>query len=112
MDEAARLVKESNKKDGHMKRIARMVYDQKHAQLMATIKLEQMFPDGGFFPQAGTNLTASAANSKHRKASCEAQSKTPLNQKHPLNLLLLSGVLLCLVCEKDIIVNQKGRNEN
>ena len=43
---------------------------------MATIKLEQMFLEGGFFPQARTNLTASAH--KYRKQKCEEEQKTPL----------------------------------
>ena len=107
------MVKESKMKDVHMKRIARTVYDQECAQLMATIKLERMFPEGGFFPQAGTNLTASAH--KYRKQKHGESQTSPLLQHHHnknLNLLFSSLELLCLVYKRDDLNRRMDQNEN
>ena len=48
------------------------VYDQQQSELMAAVNLGQTAPEGGFFPQAGTNLTMSALVVSH----CSQTKKT------------------------------------
>ena len=57
MKVAQRLVDERKQGEGRIRRIAQNVYDQQRAHLMAVINLERGGTEGGFFPQAGTNLT-------------------------------------------------------
>ena len=64
MDIAQRLVDESRQGNSRMRRIAQNVYDKQRAHLMASLNLERDGTEGGFFPQAGTNLTTPSSASE------------------------------------------------
>ena len=58
IEAARRAAQESLKTDAKMRRIATKVYAKNYAQLMLQLGAERASTSGGFFPQVGTNLTA------------------------------------------------------
>ena len=59
-----------------MRKIAADVYDRQRAHLMAALNLEHASTSGGFFPQAGTNLTTPVSLVKNMvKKSAQKQEQ-------------------------------------
>ena len=75
------MVDRTKQGEGNIRRIAKSVYDQQRAHLMAALNLERGGTEGGFFPQAGTNLTTPSsaivkrAHSQKKSAEKREQSQ-------------------------------------
>ena len=83
---AQRMVDQTKQNEGHIRRIAQSVYDKQRAHLMASLNLERGGTEGGFFPQAGTNLTtpSSAIVKRAHSQKKSVEKHTQAQQKSPM----------------------------
>ena len=88
---AKNLTDVTRNKDCRMKRIAAAVCDRQRAHLMAALNLERASTSGGFFPQAGTNLTTPGSRvksivKKSVQKQDQGQQTSPMSVPSPVLL--------------------------
>ena len=64
------------KADDRIREIADQVYTKNHREAMLQLRMERAGGEGGFFPQAGTNLTARRGTRLYDQGSPSEESRS------------------------------------